>query len=50
MTTVKKYKWKKFQSNFNHNSNIFIKENGFENVVFKMAAILSWPQYEKELS
>ena len=31
----------KLQWNFNRNSNIFIQENTFENVVWKMAAILS---------
>ena len=34
----------KLQWNFSRNSNIFIQENVFENVVWKMAAILSWPQ------
>ena len=34
----------KLQGNFNRNSNIFIQENAFENVVWKMAATLSWPQ------
>ena len=32
------------QWNFNRNSNIFIEENAFENVVWKMAAILSRTQ------
>ena len=31
----------KFQWNLNQNSNIFIQENAFENVTWKMAAILS---------
>ena len=34
----------KFQWNFNQNSNISIQENAFENVVCKMASILSQPQ------
>ena len=34
----------KLQWNFSRNSNIFIQENVFESVVWKMAAILSWPQ------
>ena len=34
----------KLQWNVNRNSYIFIQENPFENVVWKMAAILSWPQ------
>ena len=34
----------KFQWNFNRNSNIFIQENAFENVVCEMASILSRPQ------
>ena len=34
----------KLQWNFNRNSNIFIQENTFENVVWKIAAILSLPQ------
>ena len=33
--------------NFNRNSNIFIQENAFENVVCKMASILSRPQWVK---
>ena len=33
----------KFQRTLNHNSNIFMQENGFENV-WKMSAILSRPQ------
>ena len=35
------------QWNFNRNSNIFIQENEFESVVWKMAAILSRPQCVK---
>ena len=35
----------KFQWNFNRNSNIVIQGNAFENVVWKMAAILSRPQW-----
>ena len=34
----------KLQWNFNRNSFIFIQENAFQNVVWKMAAILSQPQ------
>ena len=34
----------KLQWNFNYNSNIFIHKNAFEDVVWKMAAILSQPQ------
>ena len=34
----------KFQWNLNRNLNIFIQENAFENVVWKMAAMLSRPQ------
>ena len=34
----------KLQWNFNRNSNIFVQENSFENVVCKMAPILSLPQ------
>ena len=34
----------KLQWNLNRNSYIFIQENAFENVVWKMAAILSWLQ------
>ena len=37
----------KLQWNLNRNSNIFIHENTFENVVWKMAAILSLPQCVK---
>ena len=36
--------WNKLQWNFNLNSYIFIRENPFENVVWKMGAILSQPQ------
>ena len=32
---------------FNRNSYIFIQENSFENVVWKMASILSRPQRVK---
>ena len=35
---------KKFWWNLNRNLHIFIQENAFENVVWKMAAILSRPQ------
>ena len=34
----------KLQLNFRRNSNIFIQENAFENVVCEMASILSRPQ------
>ena len=34
-----------FNEIFNQNSYIFILENLFENVVWKMAAILSWPPF-----
>ena len=34
----------KIQCNIKQNSYIFIQENAFENVVWKMAAILSRPQ------
>ena len=35
----------KFQWNFNCKfCNILVQENGFENIFFHMAAILSWPQ------
>ena len=37
----------KLQWNLNRNSYIFIQENPFENVVWKMATILSWPQCVK---
>ena len=36
---------KKLQWNFNRNYNIFSQENAFENVVRKLAAILSRPQW-----
>ena len=36
--------WEQTSVNFNPNSNIFIQENAFENVVCEMAAILSLPQ------
>ena len=35
---------KKFQWNLNHNLNIFIQENEFQNIVCEMASILSRPQ------
>ena len=35
--------------NLERNSFIFIQENAFENVVWKMAAILSWPQWVKSV-
>ena len=41
--------WNKFQWNFNRNSNIFIQENAFENIVCEMSAILSRPQCVKAL-
>ena len=37
----------KLQWNLKLNSYIFIQENAFENVVWKMVAILSWPQCVK---
>ena len=37
----------KFLWNLNPNSNIFIQENVFENVVINMVNILSWPQCVK---
>ena len=37
----------KLQWNLKRNSNIFIQENAFENI-WKMAAILSWPQCVKK--
>ena len=37
----------KFQWNLNRNSFIFIQENAFENVVWKMTAILSRPKCVK---
>ena len=40
----------KVQWNFNWSSYIFIQQNSFENVVWKMAAILSWPQCVKQFS
>ena len=36
---------KKFQWKFSRNSNIFIRENAFENIVCETADILSRPQY-----
>ena len=39
----------KLQWNFNQNLNIFIQENAFENVIWKMAAIWSRPQCVNEL-
>ena len=39
--------WNKLQWNFDWILNIFIKENAFQNVVCKMASILSGPQYVK---
>ena len=36
--------WTKLQWNFNQNSNIFIQENAFENVICEMTSILSRPQ------
>ena len=39
----------KLQWNFSRNSWIFIHQNPFENVIWKMAAILSWPQCVKWL-
>ena len=39
--------WNKLQFNVNQNSYTFIQENAFENVVWKMATILSRPQCVK---
>ena len=39
--------WEKLQWSLKRNLNIFIQENTFENVVWKMAAILSRPQWVK---
>ena len=39
----------KLQWNLNRNSYIFIQENAFENVVWKEAAILFWPQCVKSM-
>ena len=39
----------KFQWNINRNSNILIRENAFENVVWKMVAILPRPQCVKKI-
>ena len=39
---------KKFKGNLNRNLYIFIQENAFENVVWKMSAILSRPQCVKQ--
>ena len=39
----------KLQWNLNRNSNIFIQENASENVIWKMAAMLSRPQCVKSL-
>ena len=37
----------KLQWNVNRNSYIFIQENPFENVIWKIAVILSWSQCVK---
>ena len=39
----------KFQQDFNRNSNIFIDENTFGNVVYQMSVILSRPQCAKDI-
>ena len=39
----------KFQWNYNQNSNIFVQENAFENVICKMAAILPQCQAVKQV-
>ena len=39
----------KLQRNFNRNSNIFFQENAFENVVWKITAILSRSQCDMSL-
>ena len=38
----------KLQWNSNRNSNIFVQENAFENVIWKMAVILYRPQYANQ--
>ena len=35
----------KLHESSNQNTKIFTQENAFEYVVYKMASILSWPQY-----
>ena len=48
----KSVKWtigNKNQWNLNRNSNIFIQENAFENIVWKMTAILSRPKCVKKI-
>ena len=40
----------KFQWNFNRYLYIFVQENAFENVVWKILAILSWPQCVKAIT
>ena len=35
----------KFQTNFNQNQNISIKENPFQNVIYRRWAIIFWYQY-----
>ena len=40
--------YKKPQWNHKRNLYIFIQENAFENVICKMAAIVSWPQCAKQ--
>ena len=40
----------KIQWNISRNLKIFIQENAFENVIWKMAAILFWPHVLNQLS
>ena len=44
MTIINYILKNKFQWHFNQNTNIFIQENAFGNIVCKTVAILSWPQ------
>ena len=46
-TYTPKIAWCRFKWKFNRNSYIFIQENAFQNVIWKMAAVLSRPQYVK---
>ena len=38
----------KIQWNFDRNSNIFIRENTFQNIVYELMVILSQPQCVKD--
>ena len=42
--------WNKLQWNSNENSNLFIQENAFGNVVCEMASVLCWPHMLRLLS